>query len=413
MKKITGLFLCLLIALSAVVFPATASAATAINKTVSCYKSVNLTFNKAESAEYDCKVKNNDKKYIKLEAQNEGEYYWLMVYGLKATKSEKPLITITDKKDGKKVKQFQITVNKVKTFKHSNEKINKGVWKEINIKNPYEKNHEFSYNKKIIKFEKGGYGYGNGNWKHYIKGLKKGTTTVKVKLKNTKTVLSSFKVTVGNYKMKIKKAYKNTNLKYNKHLKKSYYLSKGGSINLGKAVQNFHSNSKISVKIKNKSLLKTVKVKKDKYTPEAVKLYAAKTGKTKVDVYEKRGKAKKTKIGTISVKVTKAKDADVFDANRKLDNDGIFYGFLVKVGDKINLKKIVTDKYINGPTGSKYKNSEYKFSFTASPANVVSVNKSTGIFTILSDGNNKVGCTITFADGSKASCGGSFDIEND
>ncbi len=413
MKKFTGLFLCLLIALSTVVFSVTASAASAVNKTVSCYQSVNLTFNKAESDEYECKVENNDKKYIKLEAYNEGEYYWLMVSGLKATKTEKPLITITDKKDGNEVKQFQITVNDVKTFKHSDEKINKGVWKEINIKNPYDKDHEFSYNKKIIKFEKGGYGDGNGNWKHYIKGLNKGTTTVKVKLKNTKIVLSSFKVTVGDYKATIKKAYKNTNLKYNKHLKKSYCLSQGGSINLGEAVKNFHANSKISVKIKNESILKTAKVKKDKYSPEAVKLYAAKTGNTKVDVYEKRGTAKKTKIGTISVKVSKAKDAEVFGANRELDNDGIFYEFFVNVGDKIDLKKIVTNRYINGPTGSKFNESEYKFSFTASPADVVSVDQSTGVFTILSGGSNEVGCTITFADGSKASCSGSFDIVNE
>lgn len=411
LKRTTGIILTLIISLSVVVFPATASAATAENKTVSRYMSINLTFNKKESDEYECKVENNEKKYIKVDANNEGGYYWLMVNGLKATKSEKPLITITDTRSGVEIKKFKITVNEVKKYKHANEKINKGVWKEIHIKNPYNKEHVFSYNKKIIKFEMGGFGYGNGNWSHHIKGLKKGTTTVKVKLEKTKIVIGEFKVTVGNYKATIKKAYKNNKLKYNEHIKKSYWLSDGGSINLGEAIKNFHANSKITVKIKNKSLLKTIKLKKEKYTPEAVELYATKKGKTTVDVFEKRGKAKKKKLGTISVKVTRATDAEVYGANREFDNDGIFYEFFVQVGDKVDLKTIVTKRYLNTNISS-FKDDEYKFTFKASPAEVITVDQN-GIYTILSNGNNDVYYTITFADGSKVSGGGSFDIVDD
>lgn len=410
MKRITGLFLCLLIALSVVVFPTTASAATVVNKTFTQYKSYNLSFAKSESDEYSCKEANNDGN-IKVDANNVGGTYWLTVKAVKVTKTKKPTITITDSKSGKEIKKFSIKVTAAKKIKVSNVKMNKGIWQDIRIKNPYDKENKISYNKKIIKFKKGGYSDEKGNWTYRVKGLKKGTTTVKVTLKGTSFVVNSFKITVGNYKASIKKAYKSSKLRYNKHIC-SKYLTTNGTINVGKAVKNLHSNSKITVKIKNTKIAKAYKVKKTETTPEAVKIYALKTGKTKANVYEKRGKTKK-KIGTIKITVKQAKDAEVYEANRALDNDGIFYEFSVNVGDKINLKKLVTGKYINGPTGSKFKESEYKFSYTASPANVLSVDKSTGIFTILSSGSNKAGCTITFADGSKASCSGSFDIVND
>ncbi len=240
-----------------------------------------------------------------------------------------------------------------------------------------------------------------------------GTTTVKVKLalKGPDKLISTFKITVGDYKASLKKSYKKCTIKYNKHLKHSYNLDEGGSIDIGEAVKNFHSNSVISVKIKNKKIAATCKSYKTETTPKAVAVYGLKTGKTKVDVYEKRGKAKKKKIGTINITVKRAKDSEVYGANRALDNDGIFYEFFVQVGDKIDLKTIVTRRYINTDISS-FKDNEYKFTFKASPAEVITVDQN-GIYTILSNGNNDVDYTITFADGSKVSGGGSFDIVDD
>lgn len=411
MKRTLGIFLSLLIALSVVVFPTTASAVSTVSKTVTQYTDINLTFDKPASDEYNCKVDNNDNGYIKVDANNEGNYYWLVVKAYKATKSVKPLITITDAKNGTEIKKYQITVKAATKIKHANEKMNKGVCKELHIKNPYYlKDHKFSYNKKIIKFQQGGYGY-SGNWIYNIKGLKKGTTTLKVKLKGTNFVVSKFKITVGDYKASIKKAYKKTSLKYNKHINKSYYILNGGTLNVGEAVKNFHANGKISVKIKNKKILKSRKAKKTMLTPTAVELYSLKTGKTTVTVYEKRGKAKKKKLGKITVTVKRMTDADVYGNNREYDNDGIFYEFFVKVGDNIDLKTIVTKRYLNTSI-SKFKDSEYKFTFKATPEDVMTVDEN-GVFTILKNDNNEAEYTITFADGSKVTGGGSFDIVDD
>ena len=95
------------------------------------------------------------------------------------------------------------------------------------------------------------------------------------------------------------------------------------------------------------------------------------------------------------------------------DNDGLFYENFISPNQSSSLKEIITKRYINcGFTGSKFKKSEYKFSFTASPSNVLTVDKD-GIFTCHSldnNGDNKVTYTVTFADGSKAKGSGSFDI---
>ncbi len=411
MKRTLGIFLSLLIALSVVVFPTTASAVSTVSKTVTQYTDINLTFDKPASDEYNCKVDSNDNGYIKVDANNEGNYYWLMVDGLKATKTTKPVITITDSKNGNEIKKFRITVNAVKKVKQSDVKINKGTWKYVTVKNPYTlKEQKLSYNKKIIKIKQGWYGDGYGNYRYEVKGLKKGTTTVKVKLKGTTTTIGSFKIKVGDFKAAIKKSYKNSTLRYNKHIK-SYYLENGGTVNVAEAINNFHANGKYTVKIKNKKIASTLKVSKTTTTPKCVKIYALKTGKTKAYVYEKRGKAKKKKIGTINITVKKAKDAEVYGANRVLDNDGIFYEFFVKVGDNIDLKTIVTKRYLNTSI-SNFKDSEYKFTFKATPEDVMTVDEN-GVFTILKNDNNKAEYTITFADGSKVTGGGSFDIVDD
>ncbi len=416
MKKITGLFLALLIAISVIVIPTTASAASATKKTVVQFKMIRDVLKKSEKDTYKCNVSgNNGNIKVKTESVSDysGFYYSIEIEGLKATKTKKPVITITDAKTDKVIKKYEITVKAATKVKHANVKMNKSIWKNLTIKNPYHETKEqtLCYNKKILKFKTGYYGDG-AKFTYTIKGIKKGTTTVKVKLKKTNFVVSKFKITVGDYKATVKKSYKKSTIKYNSHIK-SYCLDNGGTLNIGKAVNNFHANSKYTVKIHNKKIAKTRKAEKLETTPEAVEIYSLKKGKTKVTVYEKRGKAKKKKIGTINLTVKKAKDSEVYASNRELDNDGIFYEFFVNVGDKIDLKKIVERRYLNvKSTGSHFKESEYKFTFKASPANVISVDKN-GIYTIKDYGMNDVSYTITFKDGSKVSGGGSFDIVED
>ena len=306
MKRTLGIFLSLLIALSVVVFPTTASAVSVTEKSIMQYKDINLSFEKAETDEYNCTVDNNKDGYIKVDASNDGGYYWLMVDGLKATKTTKPVITITDSKNGNEIKKFRITVNAVKKVKQSDVKINKGTWKYVTVKNPYNlKEHKITYNKKIIKVKQGWYGDGYGNYRYEVKGLKKGTTKVKVYFKGTKKLIGSFKITVGDYKAKVKKKYKNLTLNYNKHMKKTYYLD-GGSINLAETIKNFHANSTYTFKAKNKKLVSSFTVKKSQLLPASVCVYTKKAGKTTLTIYEKRGKAKKKKIGTIKLTVKKA-----------------------------------------------------------------------------------------------------------
>ncbi len=92
LKRTTGIVLCLIIALSVVIAPASASAASVEKKSMVQYKQINLSFVKEEADNYECVVENNDKGYISVDAKNEGNYYWLMVNSEKVTpKTNKPV----------------------------------------------------------------------------------------------------------------------------------------------------------------------------------------------------------------------------------------------------------------------------------------------------------------------------------
>ena len=413
-KKVTGIVLSLIIVLSVVIAPASVSAISAVQKTMVQYKELNLTFDKNEEDNYECVVTGNSKGYIKVDANNEGDYYWFTVKSEKpTTKTEKPVITIykLDGENKTEYKKYQITVTAAKKVKMSNVKINKGTCKEITIKNPYEKEPKLSYNKKIVKFYQGYYSDGK-NYTYKIKGLKKGTSTVKVKLKGTTMLLGSFKITVGDFKAKVKSKYKKLTLNYNSHMKKSYYLE-GGSINLGECIKNFHANSTYTFKAKNKKLISSFSEKKSQLVPKSVLIYSKKTGKTTLTVYEKRGKAKKKKIDTIKLTVKKVKDAEVYRSNRELDNDGIFYELFISPGERFGLKSVVERRYINLEwTGSHFDEDEYTFTATSNHPEIISVDEN-GICTcnaLDNEGVNYVDYTVTFKDGSKATGGGSFDV---
>ena len=182
----------------------------------------------------------------------------------------------------------------------------------------------------------------------------------------------------------------------------------GGYFDLGKAISNYHANSVYSVKADNTKLIGTGKNNTDAITPKADLVYSKKTGKTKLTVYEKRGKNKKKKIGTITLTIKKAKDSKVYSSNRERDNDGIFYEFFISPGDKVDLKSIVVGTYLN-TSRSHFKESEYTFTAKSKYPNTITVDKN-GVCTCHDFGNNEVTYTITFKDGSKVTGGGSFDI---
>ncbi|MBQ5346471.1 MAG: hypothetical protein IIU39_00230, partial [Ruminococcus sp.] len=253
LKRTTGLILCLIIALSVVIAPASVSAASAEKKTMVQYNQLNLGFKKAEADNYECVVDNNSKGYIEIDAKNEGNYYWLMVNSEKVTpEDKKPVLTVykVEGENKTEYKKYEFTVTAYKKIKMSDAKINKNTWQKVRVKNPYTKGHKLSYNKKIVKFGSY-YGDTKGNYDYGVKGLKKGTTKVKVYFKGTKKLIGSFKITVGDFKAKVKKKYKKLTLNYNKHMKKTNYLD-GGSINLAETIKNFHANSTYTFKAKNK-----------------------------------------------------------------------------------------------------------------------------------------------------------------
>lgn len=416
-KALTSIILSLIIAASVIAIPTSASAVSTTKKSLLIYNSLNLTFNKEENDTYETVVSGNSKGYINVEASNDGLWYWLYVKSLKATTAKsKPEISVY-KVDGDKktlYKKYQITVNPVKKVKFSNLKFNKNVTKEVILKMPYDnKDYKFKYSKKIAKIYMN-YFREEKQVTYNIKGLKKGSTTVKVYLSGTKTKVGSFKITVGNFKASVKK--KKITISYNSHMKNSLWLE-GGSINIGTLIKNFRSGATYTVKAKNKKLISSRIIKKDKYRPlipDAAEIYSKKTGKTTLTVYEKRAKAKKkTKIGTIKLTVKKAKDADVFWSNRALDNDGIFYELFISPGQSYDLKSAVVRRYVNNSwTKSKFKASEYTFKATSNHPEIISVDKD-GVCTcntLDNAGDNEITYTITFKDGSKVSGSGSFDV---
>ena len=413
-KKIISIIISISLFISIFSVAFSASAVSTVNKSVLQYTSLNLTFEKAETAKYKCSVTNNKDKYIAVDANNEGEYYWLMVKAKKVTpKSAKPVITVYSEKDGKKtnVRKFQITVNAAKKIEMSNIKINKGTSREIKLKNPYDNNYRFEYNKKTVNIKAL---YRDGDYEYpIIKGVKKGKTTVKAYLEGTKKLIGSFTVTVGDYKASVKSGYQSKTIYFNKHID-SRNLS-GGTLDISKAICHYHSDGVYSITSSNTKLIGTTSVAKGELNPKAVKVYSKKTGSTTLTVYEKRGKNKKKKIGTIKLTVKQAKDSKVYSSYREMDNDGIFYENFISPGDSYNLKNAVVSRYLNrGDKKYHFKASEYTFTAKSNRPDIISVDKN-GVCHCLAmpDGKGeypKITYTVKFSDGSKASGGGQFDI---
>ena len=391
----------------------------ATQKTMLQYSYQNLTFDKPENEDYECEVSNNSNKYIKVESNNEGEYYWLTVTSNKATKKrEKPIITVYQEKGGKKtvIKKFQITVKPAYRIKMENKKINIGTEKEIVLNNPYEKDYRLEYNKKIIDIRQNLY---DGDYEyHTLIGLKKGKTKVKAYLEGTKKYIGSFTVKVGDYGAYIKEDYINTEICYNKHIDTCDLIN--GHLNLSEAIENYHNNAVYSVDSSNAELIGSKIVPYDSFYTDInskfAVIYSKKTGSETLNVYEKRGKGKKKKIGTIKLNVRQAKDSEVFDSYREFDNDGIFYENFMSPGDSYDLKSAVVERYLNlGDKKYHFKENEYAFTAKSTRPEIVSVDENGVCHCHAVDYNSngpshEIKYEIRFEDGSVSSGSGAFDV---
>ena len=409
LKLVLSLILSLIIVSGIFAFPA--SAVTAQKVSLVEYTFANLSFKKPESDEYSCKITGNDDNNLKVSANNEGRYYWLMVHAKKATGKTVPTITIYKKEGSAKttVKRFKITVTPVQQIEMTDKKLNAGTTVMLKLKNPYEKEYRFEFDSKLLKITQ--YLYSGDNAYYKLKGLKKGSTTIKAYLSGTKKLVGSFKVTVGDFKARIKQKNQQLTIYCNPHMASKYL--RGGSANIAEMIAYYHPDGAISVSPADKSLITIKTVGADEMSPKGKIIFAQKEGETKLDVYEKRGDAAKVKIGTISLTVKRAKDSEVFYSNMEYDNDGLFYENFISPGEKYNLKKAVVSNYVNNKfTKSHFDSGEYVFKAKSDHPEIISFDKN-GVATCRDydkNGIHHVSYTVTFADGSKASGGGSFDI---
>jgi hypothetical protein len=426
-KKILSIILAIAVIASVFATTLTSCASTTVKKDMMQYTSFEDAFKKKESEEYKCAVANNKDNYIKVRYEDWGESFRIWVEAKKVQKSGiNPVVTVYkegESKTGQKTifKKYQINVIPAKKIEMSNVKLNKGVEKQITLKNPYTDSdkyyYRFEYNKSIISIRQMLY-YDNKE-DHLITGLKNGTTTVKAYLQGTKKLIGQFTVTVGDYKASIKKSYQNKTIYYNKHIDPLWLID--GKLDLSEAISNFHPNAEYTVTASNSKIVGSKSFNVDGYYTDFRSkfacVYGKKTGKVTLTVYEKRGKAAKKKIGTIKLTIKQAKDSKVYESYREYDNDGIFYENFISPGESYDLKSAVVSRYLNcGNKKYHFKSSEYTFTAKSSRPDIISVDKK-GVChckkLYSADDKGKapdITYTIKFKDGSKVSGGGQFDI---
>ena len=166
-------------------------------------------------------------------------------------------------------------------------------------------------------------------------------------------------------KARIAKESKKLSMKYSKYINNMYLYR--GRYEVADIVDNKVKKAAYTVVVKNTKVAKVVKTttKKKKIKKFIV---ATGTGTTKADVYEKKSGAKKRKLGTITIKVKKAKMAeaadDIFNYNGK--GPGMLW-LKLNLGDKLmhcDCDKIMYDEALhNKSVGGKFTKSDYKASY--------------------------------------------------
>ena len=296
-------------------------------------------------------------------------------------------------------------------------KINKNTERLIILKNANENEYRLEYNKRIIDIRQ--YLYAGDLEYHTVIGLKRGKTTVKAYNSKTDEFIGSFTVKVGDFNAEIKEEYKNTTILFNKHIDSC--TLENGYLDLNKAIDNYRSDAVYTVAATDPAFIGTQSISAEEFYADSSskfdRVFSKKTGTTTLKIYEKRGKKAKKKIGTINLTIKKAKDSEVYNSYRELDNDGIFYENFMSPGDSFDLTSAVVERYIN-PGDKKYhfKEDEYTFTAKSNRPDIVSVDEN-GICRCkkLYYANDKgeapkITYTVKFKDGSEATGGGSFDL---
>ena len=201
----------------------------------------------------------------------------------------------------------------------------------------------------------------------------------------------------------IKSNYKTIRLKYSSHINSRYfYDAKEG---LQSIIKNKKKSAVYTAVVRNKKVAKTVK---NTWDPDRDKTIFISTGvgTTKADIYEKRaGAKKKTKIGTVSIKVKKAPMADVFDDGVFLNSREIRMIWLkMNLGEErktCNIVDLIHNRQMNiNGIGLHFKKSEYSFTYSLTgEEDIVDISEN-GQFTAKAAGNNNIFLEYTFSDGS-------------
>ena len=218
-------------------------------------------------------------------------------------------------------------------------------------------------------------------------------------------------------KTKLYSESKTMTLKYNTHADSQIMSS--GNFGLEQCIESPKKNATYSIKIKNKKVAKSVKLKKVDDCGNTKIVVSTGVGNTTGTVYEKVGKKKKTKVGVIKIKVKKVNMAGAVDDSISAiaeDFDGEYSISPFLEQKKVDFARIIHNDLLNGETSKlHFKKSEYKVSYEVQGEAeytdegevdyykdpVVAIDKN-GIVTPLADeGMSSVDFKITFSDKSK------------
>ena len=205
-------------------------------------------------------------------------------------------------------------------------------------------------------------------------------------------------VSAAKKKKKAKAGTESMDLYYSKYaspkkLKDGHKLVKDFVINAKK-------KGKYTAKIKNKKIAKIAKdSKKRQY------IYAKKAGKTKAKIYEKLKNHKKRYIGKITIKVKKEDMGDCAGQMMSDDDYKAFNNIFIKKHLGINTASIpakVKNFFVgNKRFGSKFKESDYKLSFSLDDGKQYASLSDKGIVSGIKNGTAYMTTTMKFKDGAE------------
>lgn len=380
-KTILSLTLCLILACSAAVMPASAKKTKEKELTLSRYTEKSFMFSKPKNRVYKCKVKKN-KKYIKAKVQNIGKKATLTITANKLTRDKSPVVYLYYRDDDEAVivKKYTVTVTPLEQLELEDVKANSFTTKKVTFKNPYTMPLRFKYStKKHGKFLKNP--EINGKSVTYIfKAKKYGKARVSVYLGDTNKKVGSFYLKSGKVKASVAPEYKTLTLYYNKH-GSSVFMNSSHTL-LSNLLTDVKYKGKYTVEIDDASVadrINTTSTPKNGESKKTEIIYSTGIGTTTATVYEKAPKVKKRAVDKFKIKVKKCKMSYVASQNLRLYDFGDIFEkqeetTIMVPGHILDLKKAIVDALINNTwTGSSFRAKDYKISYRAMNPSYVTV----------------------------------------